>query len=149
MASKAAYARVAHLSETTRIAVVEDNEGVREALAELLHVMGYACKEFENAEAFLERYQAGYWSCLITDLRMPGMNGAELHQRVRALESDLPVIVITSAPDAQTRARVLADGAEAYLCKPIADSLLLHHIGSALAKRGAASPDRSSETDGG
>lgn len=135
--------------ETIRIAVVEDNEGVREALAELLHVMGYTCREFGDAEAFLEELHSETWNCLITDLRMPGMNGAELQQRLRTLKSDLPVIVITSAPDAQTRARVLADGAEAYLCKPIADSLLLHHIASALRKRGVPHADQRSDMDRG
>lgn len=123
------------LSQAILVAVVEDDESVREALSELLQVMGFASRKFANAEEFLAQYEHGMCDCLITDLRMPGMNGAELQQRIRALGSDLPVIVITSAPDAATRRRVLEGGAQAYLCKPIQDSVLLDHLWSALRNR--------------
>ena len=137
------------MSQTVHVAVVEDNEGVREALSELLEVMGFACREFESAEAFLTDYVPDLFACLITDMRMPGMNGAELQQQLRTMGCHVPVIVITSAPDAATRQRVLADGAEAYLSKPITDTVLLHHLESALRSRRPSQQDEDPRSNGG
>lgn len=115
------------------IAIVEDDEAVREALAGLLEVTGFRSRCFDRAEAFLSDPAAGGFDCLITDMRMPGIDGLELQRRVRALAPGMPVIFITSVNDPATRKLALKGGAHAYLAKPIADEIILAQLESALA----------------
>ena len=120
------------LSKVPVIAIVDDDEAMRDALSELLEVMGFSCSAFDSAVAFLADHAPGRFDCLITDVRMPGMDGIDLQHRLRALGSTLPVIIITSAPDPATRARALGGGAFAYLAKPVDDGTLLDHLRSVL-----------------
>ena len=115
------------------IAVVDDDEAVREALHELLHVLSITCRTFDRAEAFLAAYTPGEFGCLITDLHMPGMGGLELQQKLRALGSSIPVIIVTSVSDPPSRSRALAEGAFACLTKPVSADVLFHHLTAALA----------------
>ena len=117
------------------IAVVDDDEDIRDALSDLLFAMGYNCKAFDGAEAFLAADATGRFDCLITDIRMPGMSGLELLQQLQAAGSTMPVIVVTSVTDPVTRSRALASGAHAYLTKPVTDDILLQSLGTALAGR--------------
>jgi two-component system, LuxR family, response regulator FixJ len=114
------------------IAAVEDDEAMREALADLLQVLGLPCRAFDRAESFLATYRPGAFDCLITDIRLPGISGLDLLQRLKVLGSTMPVIVLTSRTDAETRSRALAGGAHAYLTKPLADAMLVQHLKSAL-----------------
>jgi len=115
------------------IAVVDDDEAVREALRELLQVLSISCRTFDRAEAFLAAYRPGEFDCLITDLRMPGMGGLELQQKLRALGSSIPVIIVTSVSDPLFRSRTMEEGAFACLTKPVTADVLLHHLTAALA----------------
>jgi FixJ family two-component response regulator len=137
MADQAASVRAARLLQPPVIAIVDDDEAVREALADLLQVMGFSAQAFDRADAFLADYAPGRFDCLITDVRMPGIGGLALQQRLRALGSAMPVIIITSYTDPITRARALEGGARAFLTKPVADDFLLHHLRSALGQDGA------------
>jgi FixJ family two-component response regulator len=120
------------------IAIVDDDEAVREALCDLLQVEGLSGRTFDSAAAFLADYAPDRFDCLVTDIRMPGIDGIELQQRLRALGSTLPVIVITSATDQVTRTRALAGGAAAYLAKPVTDKIFLGQLRSALRRNGEA-----------
>jgi two-component system response regulator FixJ len=120
------------LSKTPVIAIVEDDEAVRQALSDLLQVLNLPHRAFDRAEAFLAEYTPGLVDCLITDLRMPGIGGLELLQRLRALGSSIPVIVVTSVTDSATRAQALAGGAQAFLTKPVSDEVLIAHLKSLL-----------------
>jgi FixJ family two-component response regulator len=111
---------------------VDDDEAVRESLSELLQVTGFGCRCFDSAEAFLADTSGADFDCIITDVRMPGIGGIELQERLRARGARTPVIFITSVLDRATRARALEAGAHAYLAKPIADDRLLAHLGAAL-----------------
>jgi two-component system, LuxR family, response regulator FixJ len=111
---------------------VEDDEAVRQALSDLLQVLNLPHRAFDRAEAFLADYAPGLFDCLITDLRMPGIGGLELLQRLRALGSSIPVIVVTSVTDSATRAQALAGGAQAFLAKPVSDEVLIAHLKSLL-----------------
>ena len=117
------------------IAVVDDEEAIRDALSDLLLVMGFSCQAFERAEAFLAANEPGSFDCLITDIRMPGMNGLEMLQHLQAAGSTLPVIVVTSMADPATQARALESGAVAYLTKPVTDEVLLQSLRIALPGR--------------
>lgn len=116
------------MSEAPIIAIVDDDQAVREALSELLQVTGFSSRAFDRAEAFLADPAIADFACLITDVRMPGIDGLELQQRLRARGSDMPVIFITSAHDPVTHRRALECGAHAYLIKPIADGILLEYL---------------------
>jgi FixJ family two-component response regulator len=125
------------------IAIVEDDEAVREAISALLEVMGYSSRGFDRADAFLADPAAGNFDCLITDVRMPGIDGLELQRRLRAFAPGTPVIFVTSVDDPITRTRALESGAHAYLSKPIANDVILARLESALGDvraRGARGP---------
>ncbi len=115
------------------IAVVDDDEAMRDALSELLQVLSMECRTFERAELFLAAYSPGTFDCLITDLRMPGMSGMGLIRELRARGSRLPVIVITSSTGVESRSEAIAGGALAYLIKPVSEELLSQHLNAALA----------------
>lgn len=115
------------------VAIVDDDDDVREALSDLLLVVGLESRAFDRAEALLAEFAPGTFDCVVTDVRMPGMNGLQLLRRLRDLGASVPVIIITSDTDSALRSRALVDGAHAHLVKPIEDCMLLLHLGSALA----------------
>jgi two-component system response regulator FixJ len=124
------------LSNPPLIAIVDDDDAVREALFDLLQVEGLAARTFESGAALLADAAAGF-DCVITDVRMAEIDGLELQQRLRAQGSSVPVIFITSSVEDATRARALSDGAAAWFTKPVADEELLDALRVALdAARG-------------
>jgi len=120
------------------VAVVDDDESVREALCDLLAVIDIRCREFDRAEGLLMEYRAGTFDCVITDVRMPGMSGLELQQRLRVADPQLPVIFVSADASPVTRARAFAGGAAAYLAKPVGDDILFTHLRAVLARGRAA-----------
>ena len=86
------------------------------------------------ADAFLASYAPRAFDCLITDIRMPGISGLELQQKLNSLGSTIPVIVVTSSNDPLTRSRSLKEGAIAYLSKPVKDEVLIRHLMAALGR---------------
>ncbi len=127
-------ARTVPLPNPPVIAVVDDDEAMREALCELLQVLSLSCRTFEGAEPFLAANASQNFDCLITDIRMPGMNGLELQQKLKTLGSTVPIIVITSSTDPLVRSRALDGGAVAYLSKPVKDEVLIGHLMAALGR---------------
>jgi FixJ family two-component response regulator len=128
-------------SKPPLVAVVDDDEAVREALSDLLLVMDVACRTFDRAEAFMAEYTPGRFTCLITDVSMPGQSGLELQERLRELSSSMPVIVITADKSPATRARALKGGAQACLTKPVNDEVLLQYLQAALSRAGDVRDD--------
>jgi len=126
------------LVKTPIVAIVDDDEAVREALSDLLMVMEVACRTFDRAEAFMAEYMPGHFDCLITDVAMPGMSGLELQERLRELDSSMPVIIITADTSQATRVRALSGGAHACLTKPVSDEVLFRHLESALNRAGGS-----------
>lgn len=116
------------------VAVVDDDESIREALCELLMVAGLACATFDSAPAFLTNGTAARFDGLITDIRMPGMSGLELLDRLRITAPRLPAVVLTSVTDERDRLRALELGACSWLTKPVADDVLLDHLKLALGE---------------
>jgi FixJ family two-component response regulator len=114
------------------IAIVDDDREMREALCDLLLVEGLACHAFESAEAFFAAYAPGAFASVVTDVRMPGVTGLELLARIKRSEPALPVIVVTSSGDLQTRQEALEGGARALLVKPIHNAELLSHLAAIL-----------------
>jgi len=129
------------LSEPPLIAVVDDDEAVRDALCDLLQVEGLSACSFESAGAFLDAYSPRRFDLLITDVRMPHVDGIELLARLRTMQSALPAIVLTSLSDDTTSARAKAEGALACLTKPVADEGLLALVGSVVGRRSIEPPE--------
>jgi FixJ family two-component response regulator len=122
------------------IAVVDDDEGVREALCDLFQVEGLFARGFAGAGAFLDDYAPGRFHLLITDMRMPHIDGIELLRRLRTMEAPPPAIVLTSLSDDATRALAIGEGAVACLTKPVADDTLLDLVTAMLGRRAAEPP---------
>lgn len=118
--------------ESPVIAIVEHDAAIREALSDLLQVFGLSCRTFDRAEAFLAVHEASAFGCLISDVRLPGISGLDLLQRLKESGSTMPVIITTSYTDPNIRSRAMQCGAHAYLTKPFADEVLLQHLKSAL-----------------
>jgi two-component system, LuxR family, response regulator FixJ len=127
------------LSKALLVAIVDDDEAVREALSDLLLVLDLPCRTFDRAEAFMADYVASKFDCLITDVGMPGDSGLDLLQRLRSIGSSIPVIVITADTSPATRSRAMKIGAHAYLTKPVSSDALYGHLQSALNRRGSSS----------
>lgn len=119
------------------IAIVDDDGAVRQALNNLLRSVGYSTLEFDSAEAFLASGQLDGFGCAVLDIKLKGMSGIELQERLLALRVTVPTIVVTGHGDAAMRQRALRAGALAFLRKPIDVDALLGHIQQALAGRGA------------
>lgn len=122
------------------VAIVDDDRPVREAVADLLQVEGYPARTFEDGKSLLADAELAQVACVITDVRMPGMNGLELQRRLRSRAPSLPIIFITSSVEEALQARAIAEGAMAWLSKPVSDAELLANVRSALGD-----PDQSSD----
>lgn len=114
------------------IAIVDDDQSVRDALAGLMKSLGYNVLPFERAEDFLNSKRRQKVSCLIADVQMPGMKGPELYDRLAASGEPIPTVLITAYPDEALRARVLRAGVKCYLAKPFSEDDLLSCIRTAV-----------------
>lgn len=114
------------------IAIVEDDEPLRQAFESILKASGYAVDKFPTAEAFLEFPERQNTNCLILDVRLPGMSGIELQRRLREMNSTIPIIFVTAHGDAAICDVVMNAGAAAFLTKPVRSDTLLESIRSAL-----------------
>jgi FixJ family two-component response regulator len=115
------------------VVAVDDDFRVRESIESLVESAGYAPLMFSSAEEFLQSGTLVGAMCLITDVRMPGMNGIELQRRIRIERPDLPVIFISAHNDDETRQRAFDEGAASFLYKPFDAGELLEAIRLALA----------------
>lgn len=116
-----------------KIAVIDDDAGVRQALKDLLRSLAYGVEHFSSAEEFLDWAGTNQPSCVITDVRMPGIGGIELQSRLVAQGRRIPMIFMTAFPDEKERSQVLKFGAVGFLTKPIAQERLVHCLTRALA----------------
>jgi FixJ family two-component response regulator len=112
--------------------VVDDEPDARKGVAALASSMGIPCETFASAEEFLRRYDASLAGCLLIDLRLGGVSGIQLQERLMALGSELPVIVVSAYADVPTAVRVMKSGAITVLEKPYAADALADAIRSGL-----------------
>ena len=122
------------------IAIVDDDESVREAMSGFMRSLGFSVRAFSSGESFLKSSCLSRAACLIADVQMPGMTGLELRQQLVASGSPIPTILITAYVDEKVRAQALNAGVCCYLPKPIDEKELLACIHSAL---GDQNTDRS------
>lgn len=134
------------MSEPT-IFIVDDDASVRDSLALLLGLKGYAIRSFASAEDFLSACQPDWYGCLLLDIRMTGINGLELQQRLLAQKITLPIIFLTGHGDVATARTALKAGASDFLEKPLDDRMLSLAIADAL-ERSASHRDEAATSQG-
>ena len=116
------------------VVAVDDDFRVRESLESLVESAGYEPVVFSSAEEFLQSGTLTAATCVITDVRMPGMDGIELQRRIRLVRPELPVIFISAHNSTETRQIALDEGAVDFLYKPFNAADLLAAIQAALTK---------------
>jgi FixJ family two-component response regulator len=117
------------------IAIVDDDDSVRGALMSLMRALGLASEAYGSGQDFLKSGRIARTSCLIADVRMPGMTGLELYRQLVASGHPIPTILITAHHDQEGRRRALEAGVICYLAKPFDEDALLGCIHSALEHR--------------
>ena len=108
--------------------VVDDEEPMRESLRFLLETVRLHVKTYESAPKFLSEFDPELNAVLVTDLRMPGMSGIELHEHLHKHGHHIPVIIITAHGDVPTVVRAMKQGACEFLEKPFNDQILIDAI---------------------
>lgn len=114
------------------IAIIDDDDDVRESTRHLLRSRGYLTLAFASAEDFLRSGEVIQVACVVTDVRMPGMSGVELQSHLIAQGRRVPVIFITAFPEADSEKRALAAGAVCFLTKPFDGQTLINYLSKAL-----------------
>jgi FixJ family two-component response regulator len=122
-----------YLKHKPVIAVVDDDQSVREALENLISSVGFEVKLFASAEEFLD--SSLQTDCAILDVRLPGISGLELQRRLASDGQSIPVIIITAQGDDKTQDEAVAAGAIAFLKKPFKEEALLAALESALKRK--------------
>jgi DNA-binding NtrC family response regulator len=117
------------------ILIVDDELIVRESLTKWFKEDGFRTDAAENAAAALKKLQYGTWDILLVDIKMPGMDGIELLQRIKELKNDVVVIIITAFASVDTAVKALKQGAYDYVTKPIDPDYLDHLISKVLKER--------------
>jgi FixJ family two-component response regulator len=124
--------------EPPLVAVVDDDPSILRSLRSLLLSGGFRVQTFESAAGFLASAEAVGTSCLVLDLSMPEMTGADLIAHLAATRRAVPFVVLTAVADAEERERAMKGGAVAFLQKPASGQDLLRAVRSAV--RGAGAP---------
>ena len=113
--------------------IVDDDAAVRDALQWLLRSRGVASRAWDSADGFLAAAGRDLCGCLLLDVRMPGMSGIELFDRLRAIDCRLPVIFLTGHGDVPMAVQALKDGAFDFVEKPYDDNALVDKVVGAMA----------------
>lgn len=114
--------------------IVDDDDAVRDALKLLMESAGLRAEAYACAQAFLDAYRPERGGCLVLDIRMPGLSGLELQERLCAQNISLPVIMLTGHGDVPAAVRALKAGAVDFLEKPYDSDTLLERIQLAIAR---------------
>jgi FixJ family two-component response regulator len=117
------------------VAIVDDDESVRESLPDLLREFGFAAQAFSSAEEFLTSDYVDQAECVILDIAMPGMSGPDLQRELALGGQEIPIIFITAQGDETVRLRTLREGAVECLFKPFSDTALLRALNAAFLGR--------------
>ncbi len=120
------------MTETATVYIVDDDPAVRDSLKWLVESLHYKVVTFDNAQSFLDNVDPGCVSCLVLDVRLPGMSGLRLQQQLNHDGIEIPVIIITGHGDVPMAVRALQSGAMHFLEKPFREQELLDCIQEAI-----------------
>jgi two-component system, LuxR family, response regulator FixJ len=118
---------------TETVFIVDDDAGVRDSLALLLHTAGFAVETFSSAEAYLQAFDPLRPGCLVLDVRMPQQSGPQLQRALVERGRAPPIIFLTAYGDIPTTVRAMRDGAFDFLTKPIEAPAFVERVRAALA----------------
>jgi FixJ family two-component response regulator len=124
--------------ENSTVCIVDDDAGVRASIQGLLKSAGLRSEPFETAEQFLQRRPVEGPSCLILDVRLPGVSGVEFQQQLQKAGIHIPIIFVTGHGDIPMSVRAMKSGASEFLTKPVEDRDLLNAVHQALARDSVA-----------
>ena len=114
------------MSQGPLVAIVDDDDSIRSATENLLEAAGYSTTTFSSAEGLMSSERRNDVSCVVTDMRMPGMTGLELFEALESSGRAIPTVLITAYPDEQ--------GILCYLSKPFSPEELCACVDAALAR---------------
>jgi len=120
------------------VAVVDDEESVRRALARMLGASQFDVDVFASGQEFLDSLRTRLPDCLILDYQMPGLTGRDVQRRLTLAQTQVPIIVVTAHDQPALREQCLADGAIAYLAKPLQRERLVGLIHDAIRLHSAS-----------
>jgi len=134
-------------SELAIVHVIDDDEALRDSLAFLLRSADLEVMSHSSAAAFLDALPLTGLTCIITDVRMPGLTGIDLLRRVKELGIEVPVIVITGHGDVPLAVEAMRFGAVDFLEKPFDDEILLQSVRAALRQQAGTAKRQSERAD--
>src|SRR5512145_110618 len=117
------------------VLVVDDEFSMRDSLVHWFEKDGYRTGSAQDAREALRRLEEERWDVILLDIKMPGMDGLELQRRIREVDPDLPVIMITAFASVQSAVQALKEGAFDYVTKPIDPDELSHLVQRAVERR--------------
>src|SRR5579871_340526 len=135
------------MNDKTIIHVVDDDPAMRDSLAFLLDVNGFAPKAYESANAFLSGAAIELPTCVVSDIRMPGLSGIDLVRELRRKGTQCPIILITGHGDVALAVEAMKAGAADFIEKPFDDAALLDAIRIALEARPATTAEGSARRE--
>jgi two-component system, LuxR family, response regulator FixJ len=115
-----------------KVYVIDDDDAMRDSLNFLLDSSGFEVTLFETAQQFLDTLPALAFGCVVSDVRMPGIDGIELLKRLQALQSTFPIVVMTGHGDVPLAVEAMKLGAVDFLEKPFEDDRLIGMIETAI-----------------
>jgi RNA polymerase sigma factor (sigma-70 family) len=112
--------------------IVDDDQSIRHAMEFLMRSVGIDYAIFHSGDDFLDKYSSDFAGCLLLDIRMPGLGGLELQEKLIEMGSTLPIIFITGHGDVPMAVEAMQKGAVDFIQKPFRDQELLERIGAAM-----------------
>lgn len=122
-------------SEALIVHLIDDDEGVREGLTILLAEAGFMVRSHKSGADFLDTLASATSGVIVSDIRMPGIDGLELQQRLKAAKHGLPLIFITGHGDIQMAVQAIKEGASDFIEKPFDDQLLIDAVQTAAQRK--------------
>lgn len=126
------------MSERSLVSIVDDDRSFGDSMRRLLRSLDYSVAVFPSGAQFLASPQLAATACLVADIHMPEMTGVELYEHLVERGHAIPTILVTAFPDDRIKERMLNQGVECYLRKPLEEGALIDCLRSALT-RGHAS----------
>ena len=126
------------------VCVVDDDHAIRRSMTSLLESVGMECRTYATADSFLRDFAPDHSACLVLDIRLPGMSGLDLQEKLNEMGANIPIILITGYADVEMAVTAMRRGAFNFIEKPYRDQVLIESINEAIS---AERRSRSRETE--
>ncbi len=122
------------MSQSSLIAIVDDDPSFRDSMRRLVTSLGYTVAVFDSAAEFLASPRIAATDCLVADVHMPDMTGIELFLHLIGTGQAIPTILVTAYPEGRVQERMLKEGVQCYLSKPLEEAVLIDCLHTAVAR---------------